>query len=678
MNLYDDVRYLKGVGPKMSAELHKCGVFTILDLLLYFPRDYEYIKSNKYFKETTVNENVILKCTVEKILQDSITRTRKKMSTVIFNDSKSTFKGIWFNQPYAKRNFVLGNSYMIYGKIQKLGREIVLINPKIVKGNVHCKDKIIAKYPLKGKLTNSFMSRIISQVLNCVEITENMPLYIINKFKFCSLKEALINIHIPMDYNKLNEAKRRLKFQELFTYSLKILMLRHYINKSKLGISFSISPELKLLKEKIPFSLTNAQSRVIREILIDEKSNKPMNRLLQGDVGCGKTIVAIISIFNVAMNGYQVAMMVPTEILARQHYNEMCNILRDFDLSIELLVGSTSNKNKKLIKERLKNGEIDIIVGTHSLLEYDVEFKKLGFVVTDEQHRFGVNQRCVLLNKGNNIDVLVMTATPIPRTLTLYLYGDLDVSVIDELPPGRKKVETYYLSKFEKNRVYKFALEQIKQGRQIYIVCPLIEENENMVLTSVDKLYNELKDKYFSDSNVAVLHGKMNGKEKEDIMLKFKNHDIDVLISTTVIEVGINVPNASVMIIENAERFGLAQLHQLRGRVGRGKYKSYCILIADIKSDITKRRMETMKKSSDGFFIAEEDLKIRGSGELFGLKQHGEDELILADVVEDFELLKYANEEAKKLLLNDEQEYVKIKEDILKKIDKSSTYICFN
>ena len=511
-----------------------------------------------------------------------------------------------------------------------------------------------------------------------IEIAENLPKWIVEKYGFCSLDEATRNIHSPKSLELLNESKRRLKFQELFSYSLKILMLKEFIKSHNEGIKFKIAPELTILKESLPFKLTDAQSKVVREILIDQKMDKAMNRLVQGDVGSGKTIVAIITMFNVVKNGYQAAMMAPTEILAKQHYEEIQKVLKGFSLKIELLSGSTTQKNKELIKQKLRDGTIDIIVGTHALIEENVEFGNLGMIVTDEQHRFGVSQRNRLSNKGKNIDILVMTATPIPRTLSLYLYGDLDVSIIDELPPGRQKIDTYYESMSQSKKVYEFALSEINKGRQVYIVCPLVEENEDMKLSSVEKLYEKLKEEYFDSIEIAMVYGKMPSKLKNEVMDKFKAGEIKALISTTVIEVGVNVPNATMMIIENSERFGLAQLHQLRGRVGRGTHKSYCILLANITNNIVKRRLEILSKSNDGFFIAEEDLKTRGAGELFGFKQHGESGLILADVIEDINILKIANNEAKKLIQSDNDEDIKVKNEIIQKIQSSSNYICFN
>lgn len=677
-SLNSKIDYLKGVGPKMAEELNKAGIFTFLDLLLYFPREYEMISGNKFFLECQVDEKAIIRCKVIKINRDIRTRTGKTISSIVFSDGKSNFEGLWFNQPYVKKNYKVDITYLLKGSIKKYSNKNVFSNPTIMRNTTIDKQGIIAKYPLKGKLTNNFLNKVITQVISEIDIYENLPEWIIKKYKFCSLKEALFNIHSPNSKINLEEAKRRLKFQELFTYSLKILMLKEHVKKNNKGIQFKISKELVRLKENLPFQLTNAQSRVVRQILIDEKSSCSMNRLVQGDVGSGKTIVAIIAMFNVVKNGYQASMMAPTEILAVQHYLEIQKVLKEFNFNIELLTGSTTKKNKEIIKSKLKNGEIDIIVGTHALIEEDVAFKKLGMVITDEQHRFGVNQRCRFSGKNDNVDVLVMTATPIPRTLSLYLYGDLDVSIIDELPPGRKKISTNYIKKQDGSRAYNFALQEIEKGRQVYVVCPLVEENEELKLSSVENLYVELKEKYFKDIHIAILHGKMRPKEKDEIMNRFKRGEIKVLISTTVIEVGVNVPNASIMIIENAERFGLAQLHQLRGRVGRGEHKSYCILIPEVKSDVTARRMEIMCESNDGFYIAEEDLKIRGTGELFGFRQSGETELILADLAEDINILKVANSEAKRVIDVDSEENIAIKKEILNKLQMSKNYICYN
>lgn len=693
MDINNDISELKGVGAKSKELLNKCKIINIVDLLLYFPRDYEKIIFSKNINEIDSEDKVIIKAFVCGILNDVRSKNGRVISTIVFGDGTNKFKCKWFNQPYIKNKFKYMNNYVIMGKVEKYAGEITLVNPEIVsnseivenynrfyeKGTEEFQSyKLVAKYALREGITNNFIIKLVAQVLSSVTIIENMPNYIINKYSLCSLDKAIKNIHSPKGYEELNEALKRLKFQELFTYSMKILLLKEYLNQNKEGIAFKISEELKFLKEKLPFQLTNAQSKVLREILLEQKKSTPMNRLVQGDVGSGKTIVAIIAMFNVVKNGYQAAIMAPTEILANQHMSEINKILEGFNIKIKLLCGSLSKKDKEKVKDELKEGKIDILVGTHAILEDDVEFNNLGMVVTDEQHRFGVGQRSKFLNKGRNIDVLVMTATPIPRTLALYLYGDLDVSVIDELPPGRQKIQTFYEKENSKSKVYKFAMQEVNKGRQAYVVCPLIEENEELSLNSVENLYKDLKSKYFPNIQIEMLHGKMSPKLKENIMNKFAAGETKVLISTTVIEVGINVPNATLMIVENAERFGLSQLHQLRGRVGRGNEQSYCILIAAMKNDTVRKRMEIMKNSNDGFYISEQDLKLRGSGEIFGFKQHGEDELLLTDIFDNMELLKIANGEAKKVIGSDDPDDIRIKNEIFKKIENGSKLICFN
>lgn len=677
MNFYEEISSLKGVGDKSKTLLNKCGIYTIMDLLLYFPRDYDNLIYNKPMEEVEDKEKVVIKAQVKNIYRDFKSRSGKVVTTVEFYNETSSLTCYWFNQPYMKNKFSKGEKYSIMGKLIFKGNKATISNPVILDKDYFNNQDILPKYSLTGNLSNNFIMKLIFTLLDRIEIKENLPTYIIEKYKLCSLDFAIRNIHLPQNNDSLVSAIRRLKFQELFTYSLKLLLLKEYINENKKGIAFKISPHLKELKELLPFSLTSAQSNVLRDILLDQKKPIPMNRLVQGDVGSGKTIVAIIALFNVVMNGYQGCIIAPTEILATQHYNEFNNILKNFNLNISLLCGSTTKKNKEEIKNKLKDGEIDIIVGTHAIIEDDVEFKNLGMIITDEQHRFGVLQRQKLYNKSNNADVLVMTATPIPRTLALYLYGDLDVSAINELPPGRQKIVTKYVERNKRNDVYKFALKCISEGRQVYVVCPLVIENGDDI-KSVEALYEELKEQYFRDIEIGFLHGKMSGKEKDKIMTSFKNEEIKLLISTTVIEVGVNVPNANLMIIENAERFGLSQLHQLRGRVGRGKHKSYCILISKTKSKITEKRLRIMEKSNDGFFIAEEDLKLRGSGELFGARQSGDDMLILSDPVSDINILKIANSEARILLNSKAREDIEFKKEIIEILESRSKYICFN
>ncbi|WP_415339677.1 ATP-dependent DNA helicase RecG [Clostridium perfringens] len=677
MNIYDDIGLLKGVGPKLKERLNKVGIFTVLDLLLYFPRDYEFLNDDISLNGDTSDEKAILKCKVQSYGSSIRTRNGKTLTTINFTYNNLKVIGKWFNQPYIKRNFILGNEYNLMGKFKKVNNTLEVINPLIPCKEAN-KSEILPIYTLKNGLTNKILVKLINEILKNMIIKENLPDEIVKKYKLISLDKAIRSIHFPEGRGELQSAINRLKFQELFTYSLKIIMMKAHIKKENSGISFKMSPLLKDLKESLPYTLTNAQSRTLREILLDQKRNIAMNRLVQGDVGSGKTLVALISMFNVYMNGYQTVLMAPTEILANQHYAEAKKYLDKFGVDIELLTGSTKEKEKKRIKEKIASGKEIMLIGTHALIQDDVELNNLGLVVTDEQHRFGVEQRSRLINKNKRADVLVMTATPIPRTLSLYLYSDLDISIIDELPPGRKPIDTMLVDMNQRMKAYNFALKEVEKGRQFYIVSPLIEENEKLNLNSVEKIYEELKNGIFKDVRIEILHGKMAGKDKDKIINTFKNGEIKGIISTTVIEVGVNVPNSTMMIIENAERFGLAQLHQLRGRVGRGEHKSYCILIANTKNDITRRRMEIMTESSDGFYIAEEDLKLRGAGEVFGMRQHGDEGFILANVVDDINILKCANHEAKLIVNNINEDNKKLCTEIMRGIERNSRYICFN
>ncbi|ELU5586132.1 ATP-dependent DNA helicase RecG [Clostridium perfringens] len=677
INIYDDIGLVKGVGPKLKERLNKVGIFTVLDLLLYFPRDYEFLNDDISLNGDTSDEKAILKCKVQSYGSSIRTRNGKTLTTINFTYNNLKVIGKWFNQPYIKRNFILGNEYNLMGKFKKVNNTLEVINPLIPCKEAN-KSEILPIYTLKNGLTNKILVKLINEILKNMIIKENLPDEIVKKYKLISLDKAIRSIHFPAGRGELQSAINRLKFQELFTYSLKIIMMKAHIKKENSGISFKMSPLLKDLKESLPYTLTNAQSRTLREILLDQKRNIAMNRLVQGDVGSGKTLVALISMFNVYMNGYQTVLMAPTEILANQHYAEAKKYLDKFGVDIELLTGSTKEKEKKRIKEKIASGKEIMLIGTHAVIQDDVELNNLGLVVTDEQHRFGVEQRSRLINKNKRADVLVMTATPIPRTLSLYLYSDLDISIIDELPPGRKPIDTMLVDMNQRMKAYNFALKEVEKGRQFYIVSPLIEENEKLNLNSVEKIYEELKNGIFKDIRIEILHGKMAGKDKDKIINTFKNGEIKGIISTTVIEVGVNVPNSTMMIIENAERFGLAQLHQLRGRVGRGEHKSYCILIANTKNDITRRRMEIMTESSDGFYIAEEDLKLRGAGEVFGMRQHGDEGFILANVVDDINILKCANHEAKLIVNNINEDNKKLCTEIMRGIERNSRYICFN
>ena len=525
--------------------------------------------------------------------------------------------------------------------------------------NTNNTGKIIPIYPLTFSLTQNTLRKIIENGLQKVQeqggLQETLPQYILDEYKLEKLNEATKNIHFPNEFDDFKRARKRLVFEELLSTQLALLQLKNNNLTDKKGIQFNKEVHMSDVINTLPFNLTKAQLRVLQEIDENMESDKSMNRLLQGDVGSGKTVVAIISAYKAVKSGYQSAILAPTAILATQHLKNFKNILDKFDIKCELLISGISKKKKEEILERLKNGDIDILIGTHAMIEENVEFKNLGLVVTDEQHRFGVKQRTKMAEKGQNPDILVMSATPIPRTLALILYGDLDISIIDELPPNRKTIETFAVTKRMEERVNNFIKKQIEEGRQAYIVCPLVEdsEEEDNDLKSVITLYETCKKEIFTNYRVEYIHGKMRPKEKDEIMNRFKNGEIDILISTTVIEVGVDVPNASIMVIEDAQRFGLAQLHQLRGRVGRGEYKSYCVLKYNGNGQNTKERMKVMCETNDGFVISQKDLELRGSGDFFGTAQHGIPDFKIANLFTDMDILKLAQEVAIKIVDKD-------------------------
>ena len=534
------------------------------------------------------------------------------MQKLLVRDETDSCLITWFNQPYLKDKFVVGKKYKFYGKVSTKTGKITFNSPVFDEiEKVQNTGRIIPIYPLTYKLSQNQLRKIMESGIKEVygNLRETLPEYLLKQYNLEDINNATKHIHFPEEFKDFNIARNRLVFEELLTVQLALLELKNSYNNDIKGIAFSKSVKMSDVINTLPFKLTKAQLRVLEEIDEDMESSKNMNRLLQGDVGSGKTVVAMCAAYKAVKSGYQAAIMAPTAILASQHLENFKNILEKLGIRCELLISGITKKKKEDILERLKNGEIDILIGTHAIIEDNVIFKNLGLVVTDEQHRFGVKQRTKIAEKGENPDVLVMTATPIPRTLALILYGDLDISIIDELPPNRKKIETFAVNKNMTERVNNFIRKQLEEGRQAYIVCPLVEENEEMDLKSVEKIYETYSKEVFPDYNVDFIHGKMKTKDKDNIMERFKNKEIDVLVSTTVIEVGVDVPNSNIMVIENAERFGLAQLHQLRGRVGRGDYQSYCILKFEGKSENVRKRMKVMCETNDGFVISEKDLE---------------------------------------------------------------------
>ena len=655
IDLNKDVKYIKGVGPARVLLLNKLGIFTLKDLITYYPRTYEDRSKPKFICECEDGEEAL----IEAIICNNMTNVRlkgKTMQRVIIKDETGSATITWFNQTYLKGKFKVGEKYKFFGRVTKKGGKIMFNSPVFdVEEKSQNTGRIIPIYPLTYNLSQNNIRKIMEVAIKETygNLEETLPQYLLDEYKLENINDATKHIHFPEKFKDFNIARNRLVFEELLSVQLALLELKNsYMNDEK-GIRFSKEAKMSDVINTLPFNLTKAQLRVLEEIDQNMESEKSMNRLLQGDVGSGKTVVAMCAAYKAVKSGYQAAIMAPTAILATQHLENFRNILEKLDIRCELLVSGITKKKKEDILDRLKNGEIDILIGTHAIIEENVVFKKLGLVVTDEQHRFGVKQRTKIAEKGNNLDVLVMTATPIPRTLALILYGDLDISIIDELPPNRKQIETFAVGKNMTDRVNSFIKKQIDEGRQAYVVCPLVEENEEMDLKSVEKLYETYSKEIFPQYKVEYIHGKMKPKDKDSIMERFKNKEIDILISTTVIEVGVDVPNSNIMVIENAERFGLAALHQLRGRVGRGEYQSYCILKFEGKSENVRKRMKVMCETNDGFVISEKDLELRGAGDFFGTMQHGLPEFKIANLFEDIETLKMVQSVAIKILSDD-------------------------
>lgn len=657
-----ELKDVKGIGTKSLALLNKLNIQTVLDLITYYPVRYD-ILTRSDFDHLDEDMKVIVDGKVESI--PLVIRIKTGLNKMNFRlaTSDRIFGVSIFNRAFLKQHLGIGTSVIVIGKYDKVKNVITASDIKL--GQLSTTPKIEPVYHLTSGLTNKNISTYINMAMLQIgkNVVDYIPDYLTEKYNFPSKKMALNIIHNPSSIEKLKEAKIRLKYEELFEFMFKINYLKKENTKAN-GIKRKIlKKDLESIVKILPFKLTNDQKNVLEEIRQDLNSEKRMNRLLQGDVGSGKTIVSIIAMYLNYLSGYQSALMVPTEILANQHFQNITNLLKDL-VKVELLTGSTPKKEKTRIYEELQNGEIGIIVGTHALIQSDVCYKNLGLVVTDEQHRFGVNQRENLKNKGLSPDVLYMSATPIPRTYALTIYGDMDVSVIKELPKGRQEVETILKKTSEIKDVLELMYKELKANHQIYVIAPLIEDNDSNNLTSVNELKNKMNDAFGKKYKIDIVHGKMASASKDEIMTRFSQGEIDILISTTVIEVGIDVKNASQIVIFDANRFGLSTLHQLRGRVGRGTIKSSCILI----SDQDTKRLEILKTTTDGFKLSEEDFKLRGSGDLFGTKQSGDMTFKIANIREDYKILLQANKDSLEFLNKASLNNLKLRDLLINKV----------
>ena len=654
--LNTDIRYIKGVGEARAKSLAKLGITDLRSLLSYFPRAYDDRRAYKKIVDLIPGENACVCAVIAG--EPRLSRIRKGLDLIKLRavDETGALELGYFNQSYLKNTFHTGDAYVFFGRAEGTPSRPQMTNPLFEREGAHqITGRIMPIYPLTAGVSQSMLYKAVEQGLAaCVdELPDILPENVRLVYQLCHTRFAYENIHFPTDDEALSAARRRLAFEELFLLALglKLLRERRTFVAGKQCKKVDLSPFFTSL----PFSLTGAQRRAIGDIARDLTGKRPMNRLVQGDVGSGKTMVAAAAIYMAAKNGLQCALMAPTEILAEQHYRSLAPLLEPLGIPCALLTASTTAKERRALNERLRSGELSLVIGTHALLSPDVQYQNLGLVVTDEQHRFGVDQRAALSAKGDDPHLLVMSATPIPRTLALMIYGDLDVSILNELPPGRQKIDTFAVPSSYHARIYAFLRKLVADGRQAYIVCPMVAENDELPdeRKAVTAYAETLQKEVFPDLRIAPIHGKMKPKEKDAVMRAFAAHEIDVLVSTTVIEVGVDVPNAALMLIENAECFGLSQLHQLRGRVGRGRHKSYCVLVSDNKGEENKQRLKVMSSTSDGFAIAEEDLKLRGPGDFFGSRQHGLPSLRVADLSCDLSLLHETQSAAEQLLAAD-------------------------
>lgn len=642
---------LKGIGSQRAELFFKNGVENVMDLITYFPRTYLDERSRTPISNIQVGEDVVIRA---RLISEP--RNFHKGKWTITNariaDETGELAVVWFNQPYLIRNLVEGELYLFKGKIKRNYNRIQLTSPQVQKAEEDMPG-IVPVYPLGGGLTQKMVQAAVQQALGYLE-EEADPLPPAYRQNLMKESAALRAMHRPDSFKQQEEARHRLVFDELFVQQLALQKMKRNLHGEEKGFSIQSQPEKETaFLKQLPYELTDAQKKVWQEIKEDLQGERAMNRLVQGDVGCGKTLVALLAMYTAACNGYQAALMAPTEVLAKQHAQEAQKRLEPLGIHTALLTGNVKGKERKQVLQGLADGTIQLVIGTHALISEPVIYQKLGLVITDEQHRFGVRQRIALADKSQMPNVLVMTATPIPRTLAMILYGDMDISVINQMPPGRTPVQTFCVDQTYEKRLYAFMRKQVQNGNQVYVICPMVEEDEESELRSATEYAAFLQRVIFPDLSIGLLHGQMKPAEKEAAMEAFSNGSTQILVSTTVVEVGVNVPNASLMVIENAERFGLAQLHQLRGRVGRGAAESYCVLVTDSKQTQTRKRMKIMVDSTDGFFIAEEDLRLRGAGDVFGLRQHGLPDFKLADLYHDVEILKEAQQLAQTVLQSD-------------------------
>lgn len=670
MNETARISTLKGIGEKTEKIFQKAGIYTVGDLIRYFPRGYDVYEEPVPISELEEGKTMTVTGSVYGRIQVGGS-PKMQITTVYLKDITGTLKVIWFRMPFLRNTLAKAGVITLRGRVIRKREGLVMEHPEVFcpasKYDLK-QDTLQPVYPLVTGLTNHAVMKAVRQVLEDCDVGEGiLPKDIAREYQLSDYRQAIYGIHFPKDKEEFYHARKRLVFEEFMLFILSLRMLKESEERVLNPYCFREQPQIEKFLNSLPFELTNAQKTVWREIKNDMEDIHVMSRLVQGDVGSGKTIVALLAMMYTGLNGYQAAMMAPTEVLARQHFENINHMLQEYEipLKVGLLTGSMTARQKRAVYEEVESGEIQLVIGTHALIQEKVIYKNLALVVTDEQHRFGVKQRETLANKGVSPHILVMSATPIPRTLAIILYGDLDISVINELPKNRLPIKNCVVDTGYRNTAYRFIKNQIAEGRQCYVICPMVEESETLEVENVTDYTENLQEILGVNIKVQCLHGKMKQSQKDEIMEAFSKNEIQVLVSTTVIEVGIDVPNSTVMLIENAERFGLAQLHQLRGRVGRGKYQSYCIFMSASKSKETKERLDILNKSNDGFFIASEDLRLRGPGDLFGIRQSGILDFKLGDVFQDSQVLQQASK-ATNLILEEDPQLEKEKYQSLK------------